>query len=174
MSNGIAGLTAAGSSRHRQNIAAIPASFGSDDPLFPATKIALGANRHFAAVGLDRKHWRDAGSIRRIFKQAFERAGLPNYNPHSFRHTLAVFGEKICRTPEEWKAYSQNFGHSSPMTTFNSYGPVAAHRQAEILNALVDAQPIEPNGPIQTVRLEDEQVRLIHNQLAKAGVKEDA
>ena len=148
--------------------------FGSDDPLFPATKIALGANRHFAAVGLDRKHWRDAGAIRRIFKQAFERAGLPNYNPHSFRHTLAVFGEKICRTPEEWKAYSQNFGHSSPMTTFNSYGPVAAHRQAEILNALVDAQPIEPNGPIQTVRLEDEQVRLILNQLAKAGVKEDA
>jgi hypothetical protein len=38
----------------------------------------------------------------------------------------------------------------------------------------VDAQPIEPNGPIQTVRLEDEQVRLILNQLAKAGVKEDA
>jgi hypothetical protein len=74
--------------------------FGSDDPLFPATKIALGANRHFTAVGLDRKHWRDAGAIRRIFKQAFERAGLPNYNPHSFRHTLAVFGEKICRAPE--------------------------------------------------------------------------
>jgi hypothetical protein len=145
-------------------------SSGGDE----ATKIALGANRHFAAVGLDRKHWRDAGAIRRIFKQAFERAGLPNYNPHSFRHTLAVFGEKICRTPEEWKAYSQNFGHFSPMTTFNSYGPVAAHRQAEILNALVDAQPIEPSGPIQTVRLEDEQVRLILNQLAKAGVKEDA
>jgi hypothetical protein len=60
------------------------------------------------------------------------------------------------------------------MTTFNSYGPVAAHRQAEILNALVDAQPIEPSGLIQTVRLEDEQVRLILNQLAKAGVKEDA
>jgi site-specific recombinase XerC len=55
--------------------------FGSDDPLFPATKIALGANRHFTAVGLDRKHWRDAGAIRRIFKQAFERAGLPNYKP---------------------------------------------------------------------------------------------
>jgi hypothetical protein len=53
-------------------------------------------------------------------------------------------------------------------------GRVAAHRQAEILNALVDAQPIEPSGLIQTVRLEDEQVRLILNQLAKAGVKEDA
>jgi integrase len=79
--------------------------FDSADPLFPATKVALGANRHFAAAGLERMHWRDAGAIRRIFRQAFERVGLPNYNPHSFRHTLAVLGEKICRTPEAWKAY---------------------------------------------------------------------
>jgi integrase len=150
----------------------IAGGFGPDDPLFPATKIALGAHRHFEAVGLDRKHWRDACAIRRIFKQAFERSGLPNYNPHSFRHTLAVLGEKICRTPEEWKAYSQNFGHSSPMITFNSYGPVAPHRQAEILDALVDAKPIKPNAPIQTVKLDDEQVQLILNQLA--GLKEDA
>jgi integrase len=145
-----------------------------DDPVFPATKVAPAANRRFAAVGLERKHWRDAGAIRRIFKQAFERVGLPNYNPHGFRHTLAVLGEKICRTPEEWKAYSQNFGHSSPMTTFNSYGPVAPRRQAEILNALVLAKPDQTAPPTQSVRLDDDQVRLILNQLAKANAKEDA
>ena len=127
--------------------------FGPDDPLFPATRIAQDANRHFVAVGLDRKHWRAAGAIRRIFKQAFKRMDMPNYNPHSFRHTLAVLGEKICRTPEEWKAYSQNFGHSSPMTTFSSYGPVAPHRQAEILNALVDVKPTDPNALAQIVDL---------------------
>ena len=148
--------------------------FEPDDPLFPATKVAPAANRRFAAVGLERKHWRDAGAIRRIFKQAFERVGLPNYNPHGFRHTLAVLGEKICRTPEEWKAYSQNFGHSSPMTTFNSYGPVAPHRQAEILNALVLVKPDQTAPPIQSVRLDDDQVRLILNQLDKANAKEDA
>jgi integrase len=147
--------------------------FGLDDPLFPVTKVAPGANRHFVAVGLERKHWRDAGAIRRIFKRAFERVGLPNFNPHSFRHTLAVLGEKICRTPEEWKAYSQNFGHSSPMTTFNSYGPVAPHRQAEILNALVLAKPDPTAPPVQSVRLDDDQVRLIVNQLAKANAKEE-
>ena len=27
--------------------------WGNDDPLFPATRIALGASRHFEAVGLD-------------------------------------------------------------------------------------------------------------------------
>jgi hypothetical protein len=142
--------------------------FEPDDPLLPATKVAPAANHHFAAVGLECKHWRDAGAIRRIFKQAFERVGLQVYNPHSFRHTLAVLGEKICRTPEEWKAYSQNFGHSSPMTTFNSYGPVAPHRQAEILNALVLAKPDRTAPPIQSIRLDDDQVRLILNQLARA------
>jgi integrase len=148
--------------------------FEPDDPLFPATKVAPAANRRFAAVGLDRKHWRDAGAIRRIFKRAFERVGLPNFNPHSVRHTLAVLGEKICRTPEEWKAYSQNFGHSSPMTTFNSYGPVAPHRQSEILNALVLAKPDQIAPSTQPVRLDDDQVRLILNQLTRANSKETA
>src|ERR1700730_12849823 len=148
--------------------------FGPDDPLFPATRIAQDANRHFVAVGLERKHWRAAGAIRRIFKQAFERIDMPNYNPHSFRHTLAVLGEKICRTPEEWKAYSQNFGHSSPMTTFSSYGPVAPHRQAGMLNALVHVKPTDPNTSAQIVKLDDDQVRLILNQLARAKVEEDA
>ena len=32
--------------------------------------------------------------------------------------------------------YSQNFGHTSPMTTFNSYGTVSQHRQAEILKPI--------------------------------------
>jgi integrase len=99
--------------------------------------------------------------------------GLPNYNPHSFRHTLAVLGE-ISRTPEVWKAFSQNFGHTSPMTTFNNYGTVAPYRQAEILNELVDIKPTDPNAPAQIVKLHDDQVRLIVNQLAKATVEEGA
>ncbi len=85
-----------------------------------------------------------------------------------------MLGEKICRTPEEWKAYSHNFGHSSPMTTFNSYGPVAPNRQAEILNALLLAKPDKTALLIQSVRLDDDQVRLILSQLAKANAQEDA
>ena len=45
--------------------------FGDDDPLFPATKIVRGANGLFEPVGLDRRHWRDAGRIRAIFRRAF-------------------------------------------------------------------------------------------------------
>ena len=71
--------------------------WGPDDPLFPATKVTLGLSGGFENGGLDRKHWKSAAAIRKIFKAAFERAGLPYFNPHSFRNTLAMLGEQICR-----------------------------------------------------------------------------
>lgn len=110
--------------------------WGLDDPLFPATKIAVGDTRHFEASGLDRKHWSSAGPIRAIFKDAFAAAGLPYFNPHSFRKTLALLGGQICKSPEEYKAWSQNLGHENVLTTFSSYGDVAGHRQADIIRAL--------------------------------------
>lgn len=48
--------------------------WGLDDPLFPVTKVAVGGNLLFGAVGLDRKHWSNAGPIRPIFKEAFAAA----------------------------------------------------------------------------------------------------
>lgn len=146
--------------------------YGPDTPLFPATRVAPGENKHFAAVGLSQNHWKDAAAIRKIFKQSFERAEMPYFNPHSLRTTLAILGEKICQTPEQWKAYSQNFGHSSPMTTFNSYGQVAEYRQAEILNALTEAQPGTMTVSVPHIRLGDDQVRMIVEQLVKAGAEE--
>ena len=110
--------------------------WGLDDPLFPATKIVVGESRHFEASGLDRKHWSSAGPIRAIFKDAFAAAGLPYFNPHSFRNTLALLGGQICKSPEQYKAWSQNLGHENVLTTFSSYGDVARQRQAEIIRAL--------------------------------------
>lgn len=110
-------------------------ALGLDDPLFPATKVAVGNNLQFAAAGLDRKHWSSASPIRQIFKEAFAAAGHAYFNPHSFRKTLALLGGRICRTPEEYKAWSQNLGHDHVMTTFSSYGDVGSYRQAEIIRA---------------------------------------
>lgn len=118
--------------------------WGPDDPLFPATRVDIGANRLFEAVGLGRKHWSDAGPIRKVFKEAFERAGLPYFNPHSFRNTLAVLGGKLCRSPEQFKAWSQNLGHEKVMTTFLSYGQVAASRQVEIIRGLAGSKANSP------------------------------
>jgi integrase/recombinase XerD len=63
-------------------------------------------------------------------------ANLPYFNPHSFRKTLALLGERTCRTPEEFKAWSQNLGPEQVLTTFTSYGEVSMSRQAEIMNVL--------------------------------------
>jgi len=109
--------------------------WGLDDPLFPLTKVAVGADMRFAAAGLERKHWRNAGPIRAIFKQAFASVGLPYFNPHSFRKTLALLGGQRCRTPEEYKAWSQNLGHEHVLTTFCSYGDVGSYRQTEIMRS---------------------------------------
>ena len=59
--------------------------WGPDDPLFPATRVTLGEARQFEACGLARTHWSNAGPIRALFREAFERAGIPYANPHSFR-----------------------------------------------------------------------------------------
>lgn len=56
--------------------------WGNDDPLFPSTRIGLGAARQFEASGLERRHWRGASPIRAIFREAFVGAGLPYFNPH--------------------------------------------------------------------------------------------
>lgn len=110
--------------------------WSNDDPLFPATRVALGSSRQFAADGLGRKHWSNATPIRTIFKKAFIDAGLPYFNPHSFRNTLVRLGEEVCKTPEQFKAWSQNLGHEKVLTTFLSYGEVACQRQGEIIHGL--------------------------------------
>jgi hypothetical protein len=53
-----------------------------------------------------------------------------------FRKTLAQFGERVCETPEAFKAWSQNLGHENVLTTFASYGQVATPRQAELIREL--------------------------------------
>ncbi len=117
--------------------------WGNDDPLFPATRIEVGTKNQFEAIGLDRKHWRTASPIRKIFREAFESAGLQYFKPHSFRNTLVRLGETVCQTPEQFKAWSQNLGHEKVLTTFYSYGEVGYQRQGEIIKGL--------GSPLQTI-----------------------
>jgi len=122
--------------------------WGNDDPLFPMTEVGVNAHKQFDVTGLKRKHWRTTAPVREIFRESFKKAGLPYFNPHSFRNTLACLGEKICKTPEDFKAWSQNLGHEGVMTTFLSYGQVAERRQGEILKQLA-IPPHNPEADIQ-------------------------
>jgi len=106
---------------------------GNDAPLFPKTKMTQGCDNSFQVAGLASEHWSNAAAIRRIFKDAFD---LPHFNPHSFRNTLAALGERLCQSPEEFKAWSQNLGHEGVLTTFLSYGEVQPKRQVEIIQKI--------------------------------------
>lgn len=108
--------------------------FSDADPLFPKTKVAFGSDQQFCAVGVLREPWASASSATRIFKEAFRDAGLPPFSPHRVRDTLAELAREFCRTPEDYKAWSQNMGHDDVLTTFRSYGSVAPGRQMELVS----------------------------------------
>ena len=115
--------------------------WGEDDPLFPPTQMGLGEHGAFMPVGLRRGEcWQSAASIREIFRKAFEGAGLPYFNPHSFRNTLVQYGQQVSTTAEMFKAWSQNLGHERVMTTLTSYGKVPPHRQAELIKGMGTAK----------------------------------
>lgn len=116
--------------------------WGEDDPLFPKTAMGLSEQGGFTATGLTREHWSGTGPIRMIYRDAFMAAGLPYYNPHCFRDALTTLGERICRTPEELKAWSQNVGHNRVMTTLMNYGTVPPAKQAELIRGMASrAEP---------------------------------
>ncbi len=118
--------------------------WGNDDPLFPTTLMVLSDARQFVVAGLKREHWNSAARIRTIFREAFNAAGMPYFNPHSLRSTLAHLGQRVCcKTPEELKAWSQNLGHEGVLSTLYSYGQVESGRQGEIMRELAKPQQRE-------------------------------
>lgn len=119
--------------------------FGDDDPLFPKTLVGLDANACFSADGVCREFWASAARVREVFNTAFVKVGLHPFTPHSLRHMLAHLAYSHCSGPEEVKAWSQNLGHESPLTTFTSYGTIATDRQGELVR---NARTKEPNADI--------------------------
>lgn len=133
--------------------------FCEDHPLFPKTLVSPGASQSFEAVGVMPEHWRNADPVRKIFRQAFEAAGLPYFNPHTVRSTLAQLGERLCKRPVEFKAWSQNLGHEGVLTTLYSYGEVQQAEQAKIIGSICDSSA-EEMGDAKSVLLSDLQAFL--------------
>lgn len=115
--------------------------FDSSAPLFPRTQLVQDENNSFQAGLLEPIHWQSSVQVRKIFKEAFENAGLNYYSPHLLRKTITELGERICTTPEEFKAWSQNLGHESPLTTFTSYGTLSVENQRRVIKGLRERTP---------------------------------
>jgi integrase len=137
--------------------------FGPEDPIFPKSRVEPGPDLRFVATGLDRVHWANANPVRAIFKEAFRKAGLPYFNPHSFRNTLVQLAYELKLDAEQFKAWSQNLGHDQCLTTFSSYGTLPPHRQAEIIRS-----PSDP-ATAQAAGVTPELLRQLANQIERAG-----
>jgi site-specific recombinase XerD len=118
--------------------------FADEDPLFPKTVQGVGSDHSFVVAGLAREPWKDVEAARRVCRRAFAAASIPYYPPQAVRRTVIRVGEKRCRTPEEFKAWSQNVGHEDPLTSFRNYGEVSLQRQAELIANLTE-------GDLETV-----------------------
>jgi integrase len=106
--------------------------FGPDDALFPPPQIGV-VDGAFKVTGLKRKPYQNANAIRAVVKDAFARADLPVFTPHAFRKTLVKWADAAYPTREAFKAFSQNIGHSSVITTVSAYCPVSTERQATLI-----------------------------------------
>jgi hypothetical protein len=79
---------------------------------------------------------------------------VPYHTPHTLRRTLARLGERLCTTPEEMKAWSQNLGHDEVLTTLTSYGAVPRQRQAELIGSLATTTNSSDNSAWLLQRIE--------------------
>ena len=127
--------------------------FGPDNPLFPKTKVAHGDDLAVPG-GLARSRAlgeRQSGA--RYFREACARAGLPYFNPHSLRNTLVQVAYDRKLDAEAFKAWSQNLGHESCLTTFSSYGTIPPARQGEIIRRIGERPSSDVIASAETLRL---------------------
>jgi integrase/recombinase XerD len=112
--------------------------FGSQDPLFPRSRLEKGKDglTFEAANEVEPVFWQGTGRVREIFKVRSEKAGLPYFQPHTFRHLAINLAFKACKNGEEIKAISQNFGHEHIPTTLAVYGNYPPSRLAEIITTM--------------------------------------
>lgn len=125
--------------------------FAGSDPLFPKTKLGVGVSRKFQAIGIMREPWASPASAAKIFKKAFADAGLPPFSPHRVRDTIAELAKDHCRTPEDYKAWSQNMGHEDVLMTFRSYGSVAPGRQMELMQRFRVRGPVTNDDNVDVI-----------------------
>ena len=109
--------------------------FAPEDALFPKPLREL-RDGQFVFEKLSRETYSTSAKINSIIRKVFSMVQLPEYTPHSFRKTLALYGDSKCENLEQMKAWSLNLGHDNLVTTVSAYMPVPPQRQAELIRSL--------------------------------------
>lgn len=112
--------------------------FSNVNPLFPRTKVEQRSETDlcFEGTEIEPVFWQSAQGMRHIFCQRAQEAGLRYYSPHKFRHATVAEAGRRCRTPEEFRAISQNLGHENVGTTLSSYGKLDDTRVSELIKKM--------------------------------------
>ncbi len=108
--------------------------FGNMSPIFPKNKIENAENaKSFISNFVEDNFWQSVTSMREIFKQRFEHAGIEYFPPHSFRHLAVITAVSKCKNGHEIKAVSQNFGHEDVGTTMITYGTLTNTQMTNLI-----------------------------------------
>ena len=130
--------------------------WGSVDPLFPQSQTRIDPVKGPVVDGIKPQVWSGSQPIRQIFKRAFAFAGLPYFTPHRVRNTVVEYAYLTCKTPEEFKAFSQNLGHESVVTTLSSYGQIPLARQRELIRNAGKSKDLDAKLELLLERLDRE------------------
>lgn len=137
----------------------------STDPLFPRAMDPIRRlyEKNYTAPLMDQ------GTVRQIIKCACKSIGIPNFNPHAIRATLALYGQELCRTPKQVKAWSQNLGHENVTTTDNYYAKLDVNEQFNVLDSLrTTSASVEMQNLMHILpNLPDKEIALL-TQIAKS------
>ena len=110
--------------------------FRPDAPLFPRSRRVRRTRHSFGYEGLEPMQWTTTQSPQRIVREIFDAHGYEKVTPHAFRTMLALLGNRVTKTQEEAKAWSQNLGHRDLDTTMNTYATLDATRQKEVIEKI--------------------------------------
>lgn len=123
--------------------------FGNTDPIFPRNKVENAENSmSFISNEVEPKFWQSATSIRDVFKQRFEHAGIKYFSPHTFRHLAILTALSKCKNGHEIKAISQNFGHENVSTTLTTYGTLNQTQMSETISGMNFSKDSKPDTEI--------------------------
>jgi integrase len=137
-----------------------------DHPIFPSTLKGFSGKNDFNKTLVSDEGWSGSSGARKIFEKRCKNAGVPYFNPHSFRHLIVNYMSKARLTEEEKRAISMNLGHENVGTTFGSYGygnmtPIDAVKIVQKLNMA------QPDGQTDVLTAEE---RAVLEKLIKRSI----
>ena len=111
--------------------------FGAEDALFPKPAMRL-ENGKFIFDRLSRDTYANTSKINSVVRSAFASVQMPDYAPHSLRKTNVQLMVELRLTTEQEKAWSQNLGHESMITTVSAYMPVSPEHQQNLIREMAN------------------------------------